>query len=67
MKNILISWIGRTDLRAVTEGDSVGLGPIVQAIRAVSFDQVLLLNNFPATEVKPYLRWLYGVLENSIE
>ena len=56
MKKILISWIGRTDLRAVAEGDSVGLGPIAQAIRAVSFDQVLLLNNFPEAEVKPYLR-----------
>ena len=61
MKKILISWLGRTDLRAVTEGDSVGLGPIAQAIRAVSFDQILLLNNFPEKEVKPYLRWLLGV------
>ncbi|MFZ4858982.1 MAG: sigma-54 interaction domain-containing protein [Desulfuromonadaceae bacterium] len=61
MRNILISWIGRTDLRAVAEGDSVGLGPIAQAIRAVSFDQVLLLNNFPEAEVKPYLCWLQGI------
>ena len=61
MKKILVSWIGRTDLRAVTEGDSVGLGPIAQAIRAVSFDQVLLLNNFPEAEVKPYLSWLQSI------
>jgi transcriptional regulator with PAS, ATPase and Fis domain len=61
MKKILISWLGRTDLRAVAEGDIVGLGPIAQAIRAVPFDQVLLLNNFPEAEVKPYLRWLQGI------
>jgi transcriptional regulator with PAS, ATPase and Fis domain len=61
MKKILISWLGRTDLRAVAEGDIVGIGPIAQAIRAVSFDQVLLLNNFPEAEVKPYLHWLQGI------
>ena len=61
MKKILLSWIGRTDLRAVSEGDIVGLGPIAQAIRAVAFDQVLLLNNFPEAEVKPYLSWLQGI------
>ena len=56
MKKILTSWLGRTDLRAVAEGDIVGLGPIAQAIQAVSFDQVLLLNNFPEAELKPYQR-----------
>jgi len=61
MKKILISWIGRTDLRAVTEGESVGLGPIAQAVRAKPFDQIVLLNNFPEAEVKPYLRWLDGI------
>lgn len=40
MKKKLISWIGRTDLRAVQEGDIVGLGPIAQAIRALSFDHM---------------------------
>jgi transcriptional regulator with PAS, ATPase and Fis domain len=61
MKKILISWIGRTDLRAVTEGDIVGYGPIAQAIRAVSFDRIMLLNNFPEAEVRPYLSWLQGI------
>jgi transcriptional regulator with PAS, ATPase and Fis domain len=61
MRKILISWIGRTDLRAAKEGEIVGLGPIAQAIRAVSFDRILLLNNFPDVEVKPYLDWLQGI------
>lgn len=63
MKKLLISWIGRTDLRAVAEGDIVGLGPIAQAVRAVSFDQVLLLNNFQETEAKIYINWL-GSIKN---
>jgi DNA-binding NtrC family response regulator len=66
MKKILISWIGRTDLRAVKEGEIVGLGPIAQAVRALSFDQVVLLNNFPETEVKPYLLWLQGIKKVSV-
>jgi transcriptional regulator with PAS, ATPase and Fis domain len=61
MKKILISWLGRTDLRAVTEGEIVGLGPIAQAVRALYFDQILLLNNFPESEVTPYLRWLQSI------
>ncbi|HIJ80794.1 MAG TPA: sigma-54-dependent Fis family transcriptional regulator [Desulfuromonadales bacterium] len=61
MKKILISWIGRTDLRAVTEVGIVGLGPIAQAVRDISFDRVVLLNNFPEVAVKPYLRWLNGI------
>lgn len=61
MKKILISWIGRTDLRAVTEGEVVGLGPIAQAVRAISFDQIVLLNNFPEVEVTAYIRWLQSI------
>jgi transcriptional regulator with PAS, ATPase and Fis domain len=61
MKKILISWIGRTDFRAATEGDIVGFGPIAQAVRAVSFDKIVLLNNFPDAEAKAYLNWLQGI------
>ncbi len=61
MKKVLISWIGRTDLRAVKEGEAVGLGPIAQAVRAMRFDQIVLLNNFPEAEVKPYIHWLQGI------
>jgi transcriptional regulator with PAS, ATPase and Fis domain len=61
MKKILISWIGKTDLRAVTEGEAVGLGPIAQAVQAVSFDKIVLLNNFPEAEIKPYISWLQSI------
>ena len=66
MKKILVSWIGRTDLRAVKESEIVGLGPIAQAVRAVSFDHVVLLNNFPASEARPYLHWLQGIRNISV-
>jgi transcriptional regulator with PAS, ATPase and Fis domain len=66
MKKILVSWIGRTDLRAVTEIEIVGLGPIAQAVHAIFFDQVVLLNNFPEAEVTPYIRWLQGIKNVSV-
>jgi transcriptional regulator with PAS, ATPase and Fis domain len=58
MKNILLSWIGRTDLRAPTEPGAVGAGPIAQALEAMEFDQVVLLCNYPKGEEKDYLAWL---------
>lgn len=61
MKKILISWIGRTDLRAVTEGENVGVGPIAQAVQSISFDQIVLLNNFPEAEADAYITWLQGI------
>ncbi|MEI6206793.1 MAG: sigma-54 dependent transcriptional regulator [Desulfuromonadales bacterium] len=66
MNKILISWIGRTDLRAVKEGETVGLGPIAQAVRVLSFDRIVLLNNFPEAEVKPYIDWLRGIKKVSV-
>jgi transcriptional regulator with PAS, ATPase and Fis domain len=66
MKKILISWIGRTDLRAVKEGEIVGLGPIAQAVQAMHFDKIVLLNNFPETETKPYINWLLSIKNVSV-
>jgi hypothetical protein len=61
MIKILISWIGRTDLRAVEEGATIGLGPIAQAIGSISFDQVALIGDYPKIEVDKYLGWLSGI------
>lgn len=58
MKKILISWIGRTDLRAVTESSSIGLGPIAQAVQSVPFSHVVLISNYPETESNSYINWL---------
>src|SRR5687767_5400723 len=55
---ILVTWVGKTDLRAATESAVVGLGPIAQALTSRSFDDVFLLTDYPASDVKPFLRWL---------
>ena len=61
MEKILISWIGRTDLRAVEESAIIGLGPIAQAIGSISFDQVALISDYPKIEVYKYLGWLSSI------
>ncbi len=58
MQNILISWIGFTDLRAPNETEQVGIGPIAQAVEARSYDQVVLISDYPEGEVANYLDWL---------
>jgi transcriptional regulator with PAS, ATPase and Fis domain len=56
--NVLLSWIGNTDLRAATDSEHVGLGPVAQALTARSFDQAYLVTNHPEIEVQPYIAWL---------
>lgn len=58
MRNVLVAWIGKTDLRAPTETDTVGLGPIAQAFDARTFDQAFLLSDYDERHVTPYLKWL---------
>jgi DNA-binding NtrC family response regulator len=55
---VLVAWLGRTDLRAPTESDAVGLGPIAQALGARVFDDVVLLSDYDEKAVSPYLKWL---------
>lgn len=61
MKRILISWIGRTDLRAVNESATIGFGPIAQAVDSIDFDQIILLSNYPKDESEPYIQWLHQI------
>src|SRR5678815_3537361 len=60
MRRILMAWIGHTDLRAVTESDTVGLGPIAQALDARQFDEAVLLSNYDVRRVTPFVKWLRG-------
>jgi transcriptional regulator with PAS, ATPase and Fis domain len=60
MKKILISWIGRTDLRAVAESDTIGLGPILQAVQSIPFFHAVLISDYPQQEVQAYVNWLQG-------
>lgn len=58
MTNILLCWIGQTDLNAEKDTERVGLGPIAQALHKHPCDQVYLLYNYSHTQVRPYLAWL---------
>ncbi|HOV88271.1 MAG TPA: sigma-54 dependent transcriptional regulator, partial [Syntrophobacteraceae bacterium] len=58
MKSVLTCWIGKTDLRAPKEFEEVGLGPIAQAVEARSYEEVVLISDYPEAEVSPYLAWL---------
>lgn len=58
MGKILVSWVGRTDLRAVEESKEIGLGPIAQAVSARSFDQIHLISDYPEDETSRFVAWL---------
>lgn len=58
MKQLLLAWIGITDLKAAQGDQQVGLGPIGQAITNRSFDKLVLLSNFSKSENSIYLKWL---------
>lgn len=58
MAKILVSWVGKTDLRAVDESDEIGLGPIAQAVTARSFNQIHLISDYPEDETKRFIVWL---------
>jgi len=53
MATTLISWLGRTDLGAVTETEQVGLGPVAQALHTGRFARLELLCDYAPDEAKP--------------
>ena len=60
MSEILVSWIGATDLRTPEEERKEGLGPIAQAVSTRSFQEIVLLCDYPASKTKTYLQWIRG-------
>ena len=58
MKNILICWIGFTDLKASSNDEKVGFGPIAQAASELNFDEIVLITDRSETENKNYIDWL---------
>ena len=57
-RNLLVSWIGRPDLKAAAGDDAAGLGPIAQGVQAGSYDEIFLLSDFSTDESKAYIKWL---------
>jgi DNA-binding NtrC family response regulator len=58
VRQVLVTWVGRTDLRAPAETETVGLGPIAQALDARPFDEVFLLSDYGGPQIKPFVKWL---------
>src|SRR5689334_25124004 len=67
MRQVLVTWVGRTDLRAPAETDEVGVGPIAQALDARRFDEAYLVTDYPESKVKPFVQWLKGRSQTRLE
>ena len=63
MKNILIYWIGLTDIRASKNDESAGLGPIAHAVTARSFCEIVLISNILPEVNTAYVAWLNGLAD----
>lgn len=63
----LLSWIGRTDIRASECATDVGLGPIGQAVTQRQFDQIILLSNYSKQESESFVAWLTARTETPVE
>jgi transcriptional regulator with GAF, ATPase, and Fis domain len=66
MKRVLVSWLGRTDLRAITESHQVGIGPIAQALGTGRFSRLDLLCDYAPDEADAYIDWLRAQTETRI-
>ena len=55
---ILIAWIGLSDLRAATSKSDMELGPVLSALKALKFDALHLLSDLKPADTANYLAWL---------
>lgn len=58
MANLLLAWVGNTDLRAAQGDEQAGTGPIAQALKSRNYDEAFLLSNYAKKEVEPFVKWL---------
>lgn len=56
--SVLVAWLGNTDLRASEAADGSEQGPILSAVRAMTFGAVHLLSDHPAAKARAYVKWL---------
>ena len=65
--NILICWIGNTDLSAAEKDAPSFLGPIAQAVKVGSYDRAIFLDNYQNERVERYREWLARQAPISLE
>lgn len=58
MENLLICWIGATDLKASEAEEEQGLGPIANAVIEQEYKEIALLNDYPRERAEQYVEWL---------
>ena len=58
MSRVLVTWIGHTDLRAPEEKADIGVGPVVQALSARTFDRAFLITDHQGEAIRSYRKWL---------
>ncbi|WP_296697466.1 sigma-54 interaction domain-containing protein [Thiocapsa sp. UBA6158] len=64
--NVLVSWVGQTDLDAAAGDAKAGIGPIGQALTKRAYDLVVLLNNYPEARCSHFLPWVKTLTEADI-
>jgi len=65
--DILVSWLGQTDLNAAAGEERAGLGPVGQAVTERSFDLIVLLSNYPKAASANYVTWIEGHTRAAVE
>jgi DNA-binding NtrC family response regulator len=58
MNTLLLSWLGKTDLRAVEDPERIGVGPVARALQTGRFAALHLLCDCSESEANAYVRWL---------
>ena len=61
MTDVLVCWLGKTDIRASRGETASELGPIGQAARVRRFDEIFLLCDADEATIRTYLDWLQGI------
>ena len=65
-KNILLSWIGETDLKASKGEPKAGIGPVAQSVHERDYDLVVLLSNYPKKKTAEFVKWVEGYTQSPI-
>jgi hypothetical protein len=67
VRNVLVAWIGKTDLRAPTRERVGGPGADRAGARQPHFEEAFLLSDYDDKLVQPYLKWLKGRTKTRVE
>jgi len=63
---ILLAWLGNTDIRSSESTDSGELGPILSALQSRRFDAAHLLSDHSTQRTQAYVKWLAGFSKVSV-